>query len=946
MGMLCVFPFDFDRKGSLDRGRYSTRPSPSQLASLKRPTRNSRALTPQSSPPPRSPSHWSPSERGSPRRRLTLNDDSSETEEELDLDLVMVAQTVPDDALDREEQEPAPEPPETDANEDDSQAADHSSSCFAMPPPAQPRCPLSPTGVPYASSQPLTQPQPPGQLTDHDLPPSSFPMPPSSFQDRPSSPLDTYQRPSHRPEWSASEPLIRRVPHPICNTLRPDLDVSGDGRVLVENSDTASPGSQRVRTSQSQSQSQSQGQSQSQEAGVADLQESQLQQSQPPSKLRNEIERACSGSPAEEGHHARPHGDKEVAQVSRLRVDEDVRMAEAEAQEGPQVPLRELQHPSQSQSQPHSEESQKSRQSLSYKGDSQSQDKAAEVKAPAAAREVEAVVPGTEHGPVYENGEAPAVKVLRENLQPVNAREAREHRSSSPPSPMQVDGQLPPVANTPTWAAIRSVPSPDDGDDDSQEEEANVDELLSDPIDVGQDARPAALAPANGRRNGAGNAKGKRRLDPDDARTAEMVDQYVSELKARSSATNTRHTSPAKTSRSRQPTPSRSEVPQDGTTKRRRKDVEEPDLPEDADVPTREEPRKQPAAQAKGRQRAHDGPPVLDRRRAPPALSAGESPPSSQPAGHDPTVWAAPTFMLKPTKPKQDAVLLPAKVAVAVSSTSNKAAGRRRLASGSPELQGEDRTAKKRKTSSEAIPVTRPVALSGTEQQQADRPAGKSGATSKTPSTQQSLKRRPQTSVSATASDAGSGSGAVKYVDLRAASRSSSRSSSRVPKAGSRGASVAHTNRMPDEQPTVAGKGKAPVRPARTEKGHANSSVPHKTPALPVMSGAKTVSSRTAAREALGVARTSSSRSFSRPPTAESRARTSLPSVLDAVLEASPPPEPNKVDEGNRQLLVGHKTSLELVKEPGGPPVLGWEDVLEILKRTGSYRRNAKKRNG
>ena len=725
---------------------------------------------------------------------------------------------------------------------------------------------------------------------------------------------------------------MRRVPPPICNALRPDPDASGDGRVLVENSDTASPGSQPMGISQSQSQSQDQGQGKDPEG--AGSQESQMQQSQPPSKLRNEIERARSRSAAAEERDQDVddslRGGEGVAQESQpAAIEEDVSMAEAG--EGLQAAAsQELL----------SEASQKSRQSLSYKGDSQSQDKSAEeAKAPAPPTEV--VAPGTERGPVFENDskKAPAAEALEENLQEASPTGRPEHRSPSPrpPSPMQVDGwSLPAPATAPTWAVMGPSPSPDD-DDDSLEEEANVDELLSDPIEVDQAARPP-VAGAKTRRISAGGAKGKRRLDPDDARTAAMVDQYVSAVRekdggkvaGRANATTTGRASPVRASRSRQPTPHVDRVLDDRATKqRKKKGAEEPSLPQDADVPMTEESSKQSKARSKGKQRERDGESTLHRRQASPAPPADEPSPSSQPSGHDPKVWAAPTFMLKPHKPKKDAPPPASKADTAVSSTgSSKITGRRRPASGSPQPEGEGRPAKKQKTSSAAVPVVGPPFASSTEQQQDGRSGGKSGAAAKAPSerpAQDSRKKHPQTSAPALALNAGSDSRNVKYVDLRAASRSSSRSSSRAPPAGSRGSSVAGPNRRPDEQSTIPGKRKAPVPSAPTEKGTASSSGPQKMPLLPVMSGAKTASSRNGTRGASALPREESSSSRRTPTEDQSHAR----------------PRTGEADEDDWPLLGGYRVSLELVKEPGGPPVMDWKDVLRTLRRTGSYRRRA-----
>ncbi|KAH9942470.1 uncharacterized protein BXZ73DRAFT_97879 [Epithele typhae] len=184
--------------------------------------------------------------------------------------------------------------------------------------------------IPPPGTLPIATPSP-------YIPPRMFPS--DSSQGLPPSSLPNYiSTPRFR------EPQKRRVPLPRIADLQRDPDTGGEGRVLVENSDTASPGSHRAGLSQSQSQNGSQGQSQSQAHGSTQSQnqtQEEPSQSQRKSTLRHEVE---PGSTVEEP----PRGDDNQAHV------------ETHAQ--PEVQVEQ-----------ESQESQKSRQSLSYKDDSQSQ---------------------------------------------------------------------------------------------------------------------------------------------------------------------------------------------------------------------------------------------------------------------------------------------------------------------------------------------------------------------------------------------------------------------------------------------------------------------------------------------------------------------------------------------------------------------------------------------
>ncbi|TBU61645.1 hypothetical protein BD310DRAFT_974965 [Dichomitus squalens] len=908
-----------------------------------------RAGTPRFSPPPRSPSHWSPSVRGSPQRDPA--GDSSETEEEPSDDGMEVDDPNSAQVNGTMDEDP-PDPPEANGgiderrDEDEDAAANHSSSSLTMPPPAQPRPAPTPSDVPYATSQPQPQSQvaePPSQAADHDLPPSSLPIPPSSLRDQLSSPLtqgrDIYQ-PSSVPRlgWSASEPLIRRVPPPVYSMLRPDPDASGEGRVLVENSDTASPGSQRVGMSQSQSHIQSQSQSQSQGRDEGEEERSQEQrgsQYQRPSKLRNELRHGRTRSAEREGdvHAAVTHDEEPVPVESSQGRIEGVLATEAE-EEGPPALSQNVQNLSQPPSQDMhdplhspSQESQKSRQSLSYQGDSQSQDKTAE--APPAPSE--APVAGAEEAAVYESEEAPVT--LDENL-PLADRTVVHVERASPPSPMQVDEEpgslVENVGNAPTWAAIKSAPSTDSEGADSQEEEADVDQLLSDPIDMDQrDRAPTTKT----RRTGAGIQGARGQLDPDDARTAAMVDRYVSGIQkktAKEKAQRRDGRPSAEVLASRRPTPAADEQPKARLAQRRNKGQGGPGVPYDRGVFTNEESLKLTGEDE------HPSP--------------VDSPPASKHSRHDPEVWTAPTFMRKRSRSKEDIGSRLAKANGKPQPSAVLAAGttavQKRPASVSPELEQEEPSTKKRKTSTAAISVSGDNAKPRLEQQQAgqrDRKSEHVSAAASGPSTLsrdrtqdlQALPKKPtQTrppSDAASASDAGSTALNSKYLDLRAASRSSSRSSTRAPRAGTRG--PVQTIPTPSEASSSTGKGKARTLTVTDErKGSVSSSMPRSKPVLPVLSGAKTVSSRGTTQRSSDPAKQGSLSTHAVPaPSGSSSGGGALVSEL-------PPPGPDKPAEQRKSLLDGYKVSLDLVKVPGGPPLLDWNDLLHILLRTGQAR--------
>ncbi|KAI0829790.1 hypothetical protein BC628DRAFT_1068446 [Trametes gibbosa] len=298
-------------------------------------TRSPRTPTPSFSA--RTPSQWSPSTQGSPR----VNECSA-TEDEAD-DLF----AEDDDDLVDDEELPAQSPCAPDMRVGDelrppAEQEQEQEPPLSVPQPAQPRAPLSSMpSVPYATSpqrtpSPALGKSPKGPLRDIDaLPPSSFPAPTYPLPPSPTS------SPRPMPITPApSAPALRRVPLPQYNPLRRDPDASGQGRVLVQNSDTTSPASQRH--SQSQSQGEPSTISQSDESGGSQSQNQPPSQPQRPSQLRNEI-----------GHPVSADDEQVATSAAVERQDEDMADSQ-EVRNQPQQPW--------------------SQQSLSYKGDSQSQE--------------------------------------------------------------------------------------------------------------------------------------------------------------------------------------------------------------------------------------------------------------------------------------------------------------------------------------------------------------------------------------------------------------------------------------------------------------------------------------------------------------------------------------------------------------------------------------------
>ncbi|KAH9858975.1 hypothetical protein C2E23DRAFT_800798 [Lenzites betulinus] len=800
-----------------------------------------RRSTPSSSA--RTPSQWSPSVLGSPHA-----DGSSSTEDEDD-DLF---DEDADDPMDDEDMLARSSVRGLEACPDDDllplpYPGSLSEQPLPMPQPAQPRIappPSSMLSIPYATS-PQRPSSPPvekssrGPFRDIDaLPPSSPPAPSHLLPPSPtSSPRHVLITPA-RPV-----PAVRRVPLPQYNPLRRDPDASGEGRVLVENSDTASPGS--LHHSQSQSQSQGQGRSgahatsQSDGSGGSQGQNQPASQPQRPSQLRNEI-----GQPAPAEDEGGAHDVTEQSgQVAGIETEETMESQELQSQ--PPVWTQ---------------------QSLSYKGDSQSQEGAA----PQPPADADNTQPPEAQAPIdeaFSNVADDAAEVPQEEEDSVaNKVSAVGERE---PSPMEVEQDNSAaevvVVGGLSWTVIRRSTT-----EDSEESQDEVDELLSDPITTLVPEPRQPRKPRTGTRAGRPKATAKKtavktsgdtgeKLDLDDARTAEMVNKYKFELKA-----------------------------QELIRARNRRNSLLPSAPEH--TAAGEPIRKDRQVKSKDSQR-----------------DAG--PNQSSQLAHDPSIWTAPTFMRKstskaeqpPARPVQNVKVEEPSPKVLPEPQKRKRAAR----PSSPTPNREQSPAKKRKTDAVPIPVPVPsttvdppprkkqTSLVPKTAPNHDRPSASTSSstfasTSKAPlvprdpstSSSRSITRapsavpKPRSRAPTGPTDAGN-SRETKFVDLRGSSRSSSRASRAPEGARSRPAGSAASTRTSEPVASSGAKGK--VKAASSSAARSNSSI---------AGGSADPAARPGPSRAMGVV------------------------PLD----------------------------LELTRTPGGPPLLGWDDLMGILLKTGKTR--------
>lgn len=263
---------------------------------------------------PRTPSHWTPSSRGSPQADVAFLDDDDNDDDEgenpLDTDAV---------------RSPAVSPPASPINCSRMSLLGQQQSGASKRKLTRPPTPpiYKPAMIPVPTSSYLSAPTPAQRPR---IISSSSPLPPASAAQEVSISA-VYESPMPAPPSSAlpfsSFHLTnqRRVPRPICHRLSPDPNIPGPGRILVPNSDTSAslsqdrPFSQQVgsqlpsqqvgssqvrtqRTSPSQSQGKSQEQNQQEARSQQSLSyasESQNSKSDPKSQgskqsqLRNEV---------------------------------------------------------------------------------------------------------------------------------------------------------------------------------------------------------------------------------------------------------------------------------------------------------------------------------------------------------------------------------------------------------------------------------------------------------------------------------------------------------------------------------------------------------------------------------------------------------------------------------------------------------------------------------
>ncbi|KZT66390.1 hypothetical protein DAEQUDRAFT_457837 [Daedalea quercina L-15889] len=255
------------------------------------PSRHSDQLEGQPEPLPATPSHWSPSNRGSPRADLATLDD---IEEGVQGDVTGVTSDTS-----------SPVPPRGNGSrvlvsqEDNGSPVPKVLSAASL---SEANCAmaLEPTSSYLSAPTPAQRPRP--------VPSSSSPpLPASTAQEVsvsvvPESPLAA---PSSSALLIAAAHLLhqRRMPRPICNRLSPDPNISGPGRILVPNSDTSASLSQdQPFSQQSQQDSSSQSKCQEQKRSLQSLSyasgsQTDKSQNSQQSQLRNEVAAASGEDP-------------------------------------------------------------------------------------------------------------------------------------------------------------------------------------------------------------------------------------------------------------------------------------------------------------------------------------------------------------------------------------------------------------------------------------------------------------------------------------------------------------------------------------------------------------------------------------------------------------------------------------------------------------------------
>ncbi|KAJ3013595.1 hypothetical protein NUW54_g1543 [Trametes sanguinea] len=315
----------------------------------------------------------------------------------------------------------------------------------------------------------------------------------------------------------------------------------------------------------------------------------------------------------------------------------------------------------------------------------------------------------------------------------------------------------------------------------------------------------------------------------------------------------------------------------------------------------------------------------------------------SRSSAHDPSIWYAPTFMRTTGVSKAASTRESAGASAGKAPPAASRVAKRKASLPLPEPS----PAKKRKTDAPSS-SSRATAISSTKR----RPAsiiradivGRQSTTARgghssdfiqgSSTSDHGLSRKAPAAMPGTATETehtGSRSATepardVKYVDLRAASRSTSRASSRASSRKS-GADVlrnSSTTTIPRRETL-----------ADTSAIQAASSRSHDS----INSGPPPPASRTISSTSLADT-AKLSRSNSGATSSSGRVQAALSTARHARVESSNPAGPSRVRP------TGYGLSLEPTRIPGGPPLLSWEELLDILLKTGRARHQQRQNEG
>lgn len=267
---------------------------------------------------PRTPSHWSPSNRGTPQADVAFfeDDDDNDDDGENPLDTEVgpsLAFSPPASPSSRSR---------TSLLAQQDSGASKRNSTKAPTPPA-----YRFVTIPEPASSYLSAPTP-GQR--RRVIPSSSPLPPASAAQEVTVSA-VYESPMPAPASSA--PFFssfhlshhRRVPRPVSHRLSPDPNASGPGRILVPNSDTSASLSQDQPFSQQSQQIGSSSQLQSQQVGSSQLRSQQASSSQSQERGQEQNQKDSrsqqSLSYATESQNSKSDPKSQGVRQSRLHIE-------------------------------------------------------------------------------------------------------------------------------------------------------------------------------------------------------------------------------------------------------------------------------------------------------------------------------------------------------------------------------------------------------------------------------------------------------------------------------------------------------------------------------------------------------------------------------------------------------------------------------------------------